>query len=81
MTGIPEFPEEFIANYLDAGNLAAMSDRYRPMEPNIDRPMEPNIRSTSHVLACESGRSTITGGCKGLQRKKREKTTNHPVWD
>ena len=28
MTGIPEFPEEFIANYLDAGSLPAMSDRY-----------------------------------------------------
>ena len=28
MTDIPKFPEEFIANYLDAGNLPAMSDRY-----------------------------------------------------
>ena len=28
MTGIPEFPEEFVANYLDAGSLPAMSDRY-----------------------------------------------------
>ena len=25
MTDIPEFPEEFIANYLDADNLPAMS--------------------------------------------------------
>ena len=28
MTDIPEFPEVFIANYLNAGNLPAMSDRY-----------------------------------------------------
>ena len=28
MTDILEFTEEFIANYLDAGNLPAMSDRY-----------------------------------------------------
>ena len=28
MTGIPEFPEEFMANYLHAGSLPAMSDRY-----------------------------------------------------
>ena len=26
MTYIPEFPEEFIANYPDAGNLPAMAD-------------------------------------------------------
>lgn len=28
MTDIPEFPEEFSANYPDAGNLPAMADRY-----------------------------------------------------
>ena len=28
MTNIPEFTEECIANYLDAGNLPAMSNRY-----------------------------------------------------
>ena len=28
MTDIPEFPDEFIANYLDVSNLPVMSDRY-----------------------------------------------------
>ena len=28
MTDISEFPEEFIANYLNAGNLSAMTDQY-----------------------------------------------------
>ena len=35
--------------------------------------LEPNIRGTSYVLACESRRSTIIGGCKGLHWKKKRK--------
>ena len=75
MIDLTEFPEEFIADYLNASNLPVMSDRYY----TIDTILEPNIRRSSYVLADESGRSTVIGGWKGLAFEKKEKTTNHPV--
>ena len=35
--------------------------------------MEPNIGGTSYTLAGQSGKSTITGGCKGLHWEKKDK--------
>ena len=74
MIDLTEFPEEFIADYLNASNLPVMSDRYY----TIDTILEPTIRRSSYVLADESGRSTVIGDERGLHLKKRRKQLTIP---
>ena len=71
MTDIPEFTEEFIYYKLSRCWQFAINVR-SILFPATDI-LEPNIRGTLYVLAGESGRSTVIGGCKGLDWKKKEK--------
>ena len=73
MTNKPEFREKFIANYLNASNLAAMSDRYYFQR-------QPNISCKSYVLTSKSERSTVIERCNGWHWGKKRKSNKLSRW-
>ena len=78
MTGIPEFPEEFIANYLDAGSLPAMSDRYYFRQ--IGQIYWNQIYEADPICSqVNPGDQLSLEDVKTCIGKKEKKTTNHPL--
>ena len=75
MTDIPEFTENFIANYLDACNLPAMSNRYYFRRQICWNQICEAHRMCSQVNPGDRPSLEDVRACTG----KKQKTTNHPV--
>ena len=76
MTDIPEFPGAFIANYPDAGNLPAMSDR-----KYFQRQLYWSQTYNAHRMCSQVNRGDQPSlkNVRDCIGKKRQKTTNYPV--